>query len=85
MPKKFSSNIPLYIGKYSLVNDIFIQFNILSVNPAKLSNTQTILRQLRTNYWSVFDHFVWLTLKGLSLIVGLTVVLKVALYKSNCS
>ena len=33
-------------------------FNLLSTNPTKFSNIQTIRRQQPTNYMSVFDHFV---------------------------
>ena len=38
--------------------------NPLSTNPTKWSNT---LKQFPTNYLSVFDHFVGLALKGLSI------------------
>ena len=35
--------------------------------PQKMvKHSETIRRQMRTNSWSVFDHFVGLTLKGLS-------------------
>ena len=38
---------------------------LLSTNPTKLSNTQTIRRQQPTNGLRVFDHFVGLALKRL--------------------
>ena len=41
-------------------------FNPFSANDKKWSNTQNICRQKPTNGLSVFDHFVGLTLKGLS-------------------
>ena len=41
--------------------------NPLNANPAKWSNTlKQIVGNLPTNCLSVFDHFVGLTLKGLS-------------------
>ena len=41
-------------------------FNRLSANPTKWSNTlKQFVRKLPTNCFSVFDHFVGLTLKGL--------------------
>ena len=41
-------------------------FNPLSVNPHKMvKHTQTILRLLSTNCFSVVDHFVGLALEGL--------------------
>ena len=36
-----------------------------------VKHTQTILRQQPTNFLSVFDHFVWLVLKGLIVVVML--------------
>ena len=43
--------------------------NPLSANPTKWSNTlKTIRRQKPTNCLSVFDHFVGLALKGLTLV-----------------
>ena len=47
-------------------------FNLLSTNPTKFSNIQTIRRQQPTNYMSVFDHFVGLALKGLRDEVSIT-------------
>ena len=44
-----------------------IGLNPLSVNPTKMVKlTQTICRLLPTNFLSVFDHFVKLGLKGLT-------------------
>ena len=41
-------------------------FNPLSANPTKWSNTlKQLVGKLRSNYLSVFDHFVKLALKGL--------------------
>ena len=40
------------------------KFKSLSANLTKWSNTQTIRGNLRTNYLSVFDHFIELALKG---------------------
>ena len=40
------------------------KFKPLSANLTKWSNTQTIRGNLRTNYLSVFDHFIELALKG---------------------
>ena len=39
----------------------------LNANPTKWSNTQTIRQLLSTNCLSVFDHFVGLALKGLTI------------------
>ena len=41
-------------------------FSPLSTNPTIQSNNQTIRRQQPTNSLSVFDHFVRLSLKGLT-------------------
>ena len=47
----------------------FRNFNPLSANPTKWSNTlKQFVRKLPTICLSVFDHFVGLTLKGSSLI-----------------
>ena len=44
-----------------------IGLNPLSVNPTEMVKlTQTICRLLPTNFLSVFDHFVKLGLKGLT-------------------
>ena len=43
------------------------RINPLSANPTKWSNTlKQFVGNLRTNYLSVFDHFVKLALKGLN-------------------
>ena len=42
------------------------KFNPLSTNLTRWPNTQTIRRQLPTNYWSAFNHFLGLALKRLS-------------------
>ena len=39
----------------------------LSANLTKWSTTQTICRQKLTNCWSLFNHFVGLALKGLTI------------------
>ena len=39
----------------------------LNANPTKWSNTQTIRQLLSTNCLSVFDHFIGLALKGLTI------------------
>ena len=42
-------------------------FNSLSINPTKWSNTlKQFVGKLPTNCFSLFDHFVKLALKGLS-------------------
>ena len=47
------------------------QFNPLSVNPKKWSNTlKQFVGKLPANFLRVFDHFVGLALKGLSLGYG---------------
>ena len=60
----------LHVGR----NDAFpiaIMFNPLSTNPTKWSNTlKQFVGKLLTNCLSVFDHFVKLALKGLSMACG---------------
>ena len=54
------------------MNDLSFGFNILSANPAKWSNTlKQFVENLSTNCLSVFDHFVGLALKGLTLLTTL--------------
>ena len=46
-----------------------ITLNPLSTNPTKSSNTlKQVVGKLPTNFFSVFDHFVKLALKGLNLL-----------------
>ena len=51
---------------------LFEDYKIVHPYPFKyqphkmVKHTETIRRQMRANSWSVFDHFVGLTLKGLS-------------------
>ena len=53
----------------------YIYFNPLSANPTKWSNTlKQIIGKLPKNCLSVFDHFVWLALKGLKQFVKSLVV-----------
>ena len=47
--------------------------NLLSANPTKSSNTQTIRRMLQPNYLNVFDHFLRLTLKELKHILVINI------------
>ena len=50
----------------SVALNMFI-VNPLSANPTKWSNTlKKFFGKLPTNYLSVFDHFAWLALKGLT-------------------
>ena len=50
-----------------------MHINPLSVNPTKWSNTlKQFLGKLLTNCLSVFDHFVGLALKGLSIWINKT-------------
>ena len=52
-------------GQYS--SQQIPNFNPLSANPTKWSNTlKQLVDNLQTNCLSVFDHFVWLELKGLN-------------------
>ena len=45
-------------------------FNLLNANPTKWSNTlKQFVANLSTSFLSVFDHFVGLTLKGLTMII----------------
>ena len=47
--------------------EVFSHVNPLSANPTKWSNTlKTVRRLLLTNCLSLFDHFVGLTLTGLT-------------------
>ena len=56
----------LPIQKKSHNSDVYTFFNSLSANPTKMAkHTQTIPWQQPTNYFSVFDHFMGLALKGL--------------------
>ena len=69
---------------YDLLLDTrHLKFNPLSANPTKWSNTlkqfdgkwsntlKQFVRNLPTNYLSVFDHFVWLALNGLKATLSL--------------
>ena len=59
----------LVFGTYSRKSLWWVLFmvNPLRANPTKWSNTlKQFVRNLTTRSWSVFDHFLKLTLKGLS-------------------
>ena len=59
------------LGVFSYSHQFFKNFNTLSVNPTKWSNTlQEFVGNLPTNISSVFDHFVGLAVKGLTEILS---------------
>ena len=56
-----------------VINKINLMLNPLSANFTKWSNTlKQIVGKLPTNCLSVFDHFMWLALKGLNFCIGKT-------------
>ena len=53
-----------------MIKGLHSAFNPLSANPTKWSNTlKQFVGKLPTNSLSVFDHFVILALKGLTILV----------------
>ena len=64
MPRKIRKLLTVRI---IWINDSLFKFNLLSANYKTMKHTQTIRRLLLTNCLSVFDYFVGLALKGLSI------------------
>ena len=61
------SNLNHFLASHMRLSSCYIRTNPLSANPTKCSNTlKQFIGKLPTNGLSVFDHFVWLTLKGLT-------------------